>query len=147
MSERSRSRVNRQKDFLLDTHVLYYLDANPEKLIPAKVLGALRLADRQVFISTVTPWEMSIKHHLGKWPEVKNLLDDYANTLIAYGFLELPLQTEAALLAGQLPSLHRDPFDRVLISQAIIHQLALVSSDPLIHGYMTPLPELQVLWN
>ena len=132
--------------YLLDTHALFYLDSDPSALIPPRLLRALQQPDGQLFVSAITPWEMSIKFHLGKWPEVQPLLSDYPATLLGYACQELLFSTEAALLAGQLPALHKDPFDRALIAQALTYDLTLVSSDPLIHAYTQALPQLNVIW-
>jgi PIN domain nuclease of toxin-antitoxin system len=121
------------------------LDSDPSGLIP-KLLRALQQSESQLFVSAITSWEMSSKFHLGKWPEIQPLLSDYPATLLSYACQELPFHTEAALLAGQLPALHRDPFDRALIAQAVTHDLTLVSSDPLIHAYTQAVPELNVIW-
>ncbi len=132
--------------YLLDTHALFYLDSDPSALISSRLLRALQQPESQLFVSTITPWGMSIKFYLGKWPEIQLLLSDYPATLLAYACQGLPFHAEAALLAGELPALHKDPFDRALIAQALTHDLTLVSSDPLIHAYTQAIPQLNVLW-
>jgi PIN domain nuclease of toxin-antitoxin system len=132
--------------FLLDTHTLYYLDSDPETMIPTAMLAALKAPYERLYVSSLSAWEMSIKYHLGKWPEVQAILGDYHATLISYACNELPFQSNAALLAGELPAIHKDPFDRGLISQAITHNLSLISIDPLIHAYIPVLPGLKVRW-
>ena len=146
MTQSVHKRSEKPVHYLLDTHALFYLDSDPSSLIPPRLLRALQQPDSQLFVSAITPWEMSIKFHLGKWPEVQPLLSDYSATLVAYTCQELPFHTEAALLAGQLSALHKDPFDRALIAQALTHDLTLVSSDPLIHAYTQAVPQLNVIW-
>ncbi len=136
----------RANGFLLDTHAFFYLDSDPATLVPAPLLAELRDPTTRIFVSSVSAWEMSIKHHAGRWPEVGNLLDDYHATLVSYGCVELPLASEAALLAGRLPPIHKDPFDRALIAQALTHELCLVSQDSLIAAYLPGLQNLDVLW-
>ncbi len=135
-----------QLGFLLDTHALLFLDTDPDGLVPSAMLAALAVPGERVFVSSLSAWETSIKHAAGRWPEVGELLDDYNATLVGYAFLELPLQSQAALLAGKLPPLHKDPFDRGLIAQAVMHRLTLVSQDPLIHAYVPEVPGLSVRW-
>jgi PIN domain nuclease of toxin-antitoxin system len=89
---------------------------------------------------------MGIKYHLGKKPKVQELLEDYHTTLIAYACNELPFQSNAALLTGVLPPIHKDPFDRELIAQAITHNLSLISIAPLIHANIPVVPNLTVRW-
>lgn len=137
---------DRSNGFLLDTHVLFFLDTDPEGLFPGSVLAQLSSPDATLFVSSLTPWEMSIKFHAGKWPAVGPLLADLAATLLAYRCTDLAWQSNAALAAGALPALHRDPFDRGLIGQAAVHRLELVSADPLVHRYVGAVPGLRVLW-
>ena len=132
--------------YLLDTHVLFFLDADPEGLLPPPVLATLSSPDSTLFVSSLTAWEMSIKFHAGKWPAVGPLLEDLLATLLAYRCTDLAWQTNAALVAGALPPLHRDPFDRGLIGQAVVHGLELVSGDALIHGYNDVVADLRLRW-
>ncbi len=89
---------------------------------------------------------MSIKHHMGRWPEVGALLGEYHQTMVAYGFTELPLQSDAALLAGSLPLIHKDPFDRGLIAQAVNHKLKFISADEFVQSYVGKVEGLFVEW-
>ena len=132
--------------FLLDTHALFYLDSDPASLIPAALMAALSDPSVKLFVSSLTPWEMGIKYHAGRWPEVADLLQDYHATLLAYGCTELSFTSGAALEAARLPALHKDPFDRGLIGQALEHELTLVSDDVLVHGYVALVPNLRVRW-
>jgi PIN domain nuclease of toxin-antitoxin system len=131
---------------LLDTHTLFFLDSDPETLPPA-LLHDLSNPETRLFVSSLTAWEMGIKNAMGKWAEVAELLRDYHRTLIAYGCAELAFQSDAALLAGNLPPLHKDPFDRGLIAQATHHGLALVTQDELIHRYVGEVEGFMALWN
>ena len=128
-TRKPRTRSTAPSGYLLDTHALYYLDSDPTSLIPPALLAELSDPTVGLFVSSLTPWEMSIKLHAGRWPEVAALLEDYHATLVAYGCTELSFTGEAALRAGRLPALHKDPFDRGLIAQALTHGLTLVSED------------------
>ena len=125
MSEGSRARPS---EVLLDTHTLLWFDTDPDKL-PEQVLNLLRDRDVRVMVSSITAWEFSIKHRLGKLPEAEGLIHEYHQSLAQYGFGELPFTSVHALAEGGLEQLHKDPFDRALAAQAVSEQLVLVSSD------------------
>jgi PIN domain nuclease of toxin-antitoxin system len=109
--------------FLLDTHVLlWWLDDSP-KLGPRckELIGDQR---NEVFVSAATTWEISVKKALGKLeaPEdIDSIVEDE-------GFSKLPISLYYGQLAGSLPVLHRDPFDRMLIAQAQSDGLILMTS-------------------
>jgi PIN domain nuclease of toxin-antitoxin system len=110
--------------FLLDTHVLlWWLDDSPELGPRCKEL----IADQrnQVYISAATTWEISIKKTLGKLEAP----DDMDSIVDDEGFSKLPISLYHGQLAGSLPMLHRDPFDRMLIAQAQAEGLILMTSD------------------
>jgi PIN domain nuclease of toxin-antitoxin system len=126
---------------LLDTHVLLWYSITPEK-IPEKTLAHLRDTSTQVYVSSVTAWEISIKYNLGKLPEAKSLFENYQQRLAEYSFTELPFYTHHALLAGRLESSHKDPFDRALAAQALSNKLTLVSQDEAFKTFI----ELKIMW-
>lgn len=109
---------------LLDTHVLlWWLNGNkPLSKEASRVIGN---GKNLVFISAGTAWEISIKKALGKL----RAPDDLEDALLANNFQSLPITISHALLAGQLPSHHDDPFDRLLIAQSKIEGLTLVTRD------------------
>lgn len=126
---------------LLDTHVLLWYSITPEK-IPDRTLLALRNSENQIYVSSMTAWEISIKYNLGKLPEAKSLVENYSQRLVEYRFTELPFYTHHALLAGRLEALHKDPFDRALAAQALSHKLTVVSQDEAFKTFS----ELNILW-
>jgi PIN domain nuclease of toxin-antitoxin system len=126
---------------LLDTHVLLWYSITPEK-IPDKTLALLRDTSTQVYVSSMTAWEISIKYNLGKLPEAKSLFENYQQRLAEYSFTELPFYTHHALLAGRLESSHKDPFDRALAAQALTNKLIMVSQDEAFKTFS----ELEVIW-
>jgi PIN domain nuclease of toxin-antitoxin system len=79
----------------------------------------------RVAISAATIWEVEIKRALGKLVSP----DDLTEQLAAHGFIQLPIRWEHAVAAGRLPAHHRDPFDRMLIAQAMLEDLVVVTSD------------------
>ena len=119
---------------LLDTSEFLWLISGDAKL-SANVSAAIRDPDNQVFLSTVSFWEVSVKHHLGKLPlpqpPAQFIPAQRENHLIA----SLALNETAVAQLDGLPALHRDPFDRMLVCQAQAHGLTLASSDPLIRQY------------
>jgi PIN domain nuclease of toxin-antitoxin system len=91
--------------------------------------------DNQVFISAVTAWEIAIKHALGR---LKFPIDRFDDILVRMGFDTLPILPAHAIAAGSLPRHHDDPFDRMLIAQARVESLTLVSSDQAVALYDVP---------
>lgn len=118
---------------LLDTHILLWTAGSPEKL-SAKARQLLADQNNQLLFSAVSLWEIAIKNGLGR--------DDFRvdprllrRGLSDNGFLELPISAEHVLAVGDLPPLHKDPFDRLLVAQASIEGIVLVSADPAIASY------------
>lgn len=114
---------------LLDTHVvLWWLTDAPELSDDLKQ----QLDDEPaVYLSPATVWEITIKQSIGKLTGPDNLPE----IVVDAGFRSLPITAEHAVIAGRLPLLHRDPFDRMLIAQARCEGLFLVTRDPQIHRY------------
>ena len=115
---------------LLDTHVLLWSLAEPSKL-STRAREALEDAHNDVFVSAVTAWEISVKRAKGRLAAPDNL----SEVIEKRGFTHLPLHFHHAEQAGNLPSHHRDPFDRFLIAQAQIEGLVLVTRDSRIPLY------------
>lgn len=113
---------------LLDTHALIWWFADDARL-PDAAREAIGAAGSTVFASAVSAFEIATKHRIGKLPNVTALLNDYHALLASQSFEELKINTGHALLAGSLPISHRDPFDRLLIAQAQIDYLTLVSNE------------------
>jgi PIN domain nuclease of toxin-antitoxin system len=109
---------------LLDTHVYLWSVSDDPKL--NKAARKLILDADEVFISSASIWEASIKSGLGKLDVDVNLL---VSEIEASGFSELPVRAVHAALVRDLPDIHRDPFDRLLVAQALSEPLRLVTSD------------------
>ncbi len=119
--------------YLLDSHVLlWWLQNDPA--LSSKALRAISSADNEIFISAVTAWELAIKNHSGKL-EIHKLLDGLESKLTEEGFFTITISMRHALRAGALPSHHRDPFDRMLIAQAQVEDLSLISNDSMFDQY------------
>jgi len=119
---------------LLDTCTfLWSLTGDPA--LPPTIAAMVRDPDNQVFLSAASAWEIAIKHAAGKL----RLPADPSRFVPAMraerGFTALPIDEESALHASRLPSLHRDPFDRLLVSQAIVHGMTILTPDPIVMRY------------
>lgn len=113
---------------LLDTHaVLWWFSGNERLSRPAR--AAVDDEDTEVFVSAVSAFEIALKHRSGRLPEAERLMVSYQSILAEEGFTPLAVSTEHALAAGALRISHRDPFDRLLIAQAIVEGMTLVSNE------------------
>jgi PIN domain nuclease of toxin-antitoxin system len=116
--------------FLIDTHVLLWLDDKPERF-SEQVLGLLRDPKHVVYCSAASLWEIAIKQSVGKLQITGTL----PSLIEQYGFTELPVTARYAELTRALPMHHRDPFDRMLVAQAMAEHLVLISADPQMLAY------------
>ena len=110
-------------NLLLDTHALLWWLADEELSDPAR--QAIEAPENLVAVSAASVWEISIKRALGKLRTGNDLFGAVADA----GFDPLPISLEHAEAAGALPAHHDDPFDRMLIAQAQLHDLVIVSRD------------------
>lgn len=117
-------------NLLLDTHALLWWLAD-DRTLAADARAAIRNPRHQVFVSAATAWEMAIKSELGKLAAPENLDEE----LDANRFQALPISVPHAMAAGRLPAHHRDPFDRMLIAQARLEGLTLVTRDHMFDKY------------
>jgi len=123
-------------NLLLDTHTLIWaLENNPT--LSKQARNAIINGKNIVFVSAVSTWEISIKKSMGKLKTPDNLQDE----INLHRFTPLNINIEHSLLAGNLPFIHKDPFDRMLIAQAMIEKLTLVTRDKLIAQYSVDLIE------
>ena len=117
-------------NILIDTHVLIWaLENNPT--LSGDARKSIILARNMVFVSSVSIWEISIKKKLGKLEVPDNLQEE----IKLHRFTPLHISYDHAELAGSLPQIHKDPFDRMLIAQAITEKLTLVTRDERIVRY------------
>jgi PIN domain nuclease of toxin-antitoxin system len=119
---------------LLDSHTFLWFDSSPNQL-SAAAIALIRDPNITVYVSSLTAWELGIKHANGKLFTVQGLPTDFHGTLSRYGFVELQFSLSDALRAAQLPNTHKDPFDRGLSAQALERGLALVSVDPILESF------------
>lgn len=126
---------------LLDTHALLWAVSQPSRL-SSHAAGLVSDPTNELIVSSVVPWELAIKHHLGKLPQAAPLLLGWTETVQRLGATAMPITHEHALRAGSLTWAHRDPFDRMLAAQATSENLPLVSTDQI----FDTLPGVRRMW-
>jgi len=115
---------------LLDTHLLlWWLEASP--LLSTQAREIIRDPENTVFVSAVSLWEIWLKQSLGKL----RLPDDFTERLAAESFERLPLTASHTRPVSLLPWRHRDPFDRMLVAQAQVEKLVLLTADDALTAY------------
>jgi PIN domain nuclease of toxin-antitoxin system len=119
---------------LLDTHVLLWRLDDRLARLPEALQDALDDRGNEVFVSAASLWEISIKAALGKL----DVADGMPQVIARAGFEELPVRAAHAWAVRALPPVHNDPFDRMLVAQAGVEQLTLVTHDRNISRYSTP---------
>jgi PIN domain nuclease of toxin-antitoxin system len=119
---------------LLDTCALLWLGRG-EAALPQIVRETLSRPDTEALVSAASGWEIAIKHGRGRLPLPVPLERFLPMLRERYGFQSLSIDEASALHVAKLPRLHADPFDRMLVSQAIVHGLTIVTPDPLVTQY------------
>lgn len=125
---------------LLDTHTVIWFITDDEQL-PKSLKGAIKNPDNECFVSIASHWEMSIKHSLGKL-ELKTSLAKIFQLIDQSGISLLPITPTHVLTSSTLPFLHRDPFDRLIIAQAMSEGFTLMSKDQVFKEY-----PINLIWN
>lgn len=122
---------------LLDTHLLLWTAGEPERLSP-NARALIEDAGNELFFSAASLWEIAIKLGLGRAdfevdPRVlrRGLMDN--------GYCELPMTSAHAVTIPTLPPLHKDPFDRMLVAQAMVEGITLLTADKLVAQYPGPI--------
>ena len=119
---------------LLDTHALLgWLLDSPELSVSAR--QAIAAPERRVLVSAASAWELATKFRNGKLPQAEDIVVNLPQYLRKQRFEALAISLEHALLAGQWPGPHGDPFDRMLMAQAQIEQALVVTVDPVFGEY------------
>ena len=121
---------------LLDTHVLLWAVARPERLSgTARTL--LEDTGNELLFSAASLWEIAIKRSLGR--------DDFRvdprllrRGLLDHGYGEVPVTSQHAVAIENLPPLHKDPFDRILVAQSLVEGIMLLTADPMVARYPAP---------
>jgi PIN domain nuclease of toxin-antitoxin system len=119
---------------LLDTHALIWWVSSSEQL-PQKMLSLLEDAENSLFLSVASIWEMQIKCQNGKLELGKPLAQLISNQQVSNGLKILLVEPSHVYALQGLPDVHRDPFDRIMMAQAIVEDLGFVSADHVLSGY------------
>lgn len=126
--------------YLLDTHAfLWWILADPR--ISPRAAAIIQDHANEIWFSAASAWEIAIKAQLGRITFEDDLVECIPRQVVANGFKHLPIQAKHALQVARLPPLHRDPFDRMLVAQALVEQMVLLSADQAIAKY-----DVTVVW-
>jgi PIN domain nuclease of toxin-antitoxin system len=122
---------------LLDTHLLLWSAGKPERL-SAEARALIEALDNELFFSSASLWEVVIKRGLGR--------DDFKvdarllrRGLLDNGYSELPIGSEHVVAIDNLPAIHKDPFDRILVAQAQVEGITLLTTDTTVAKYSGPI--------
>jgi PIN domain nuclease of toxin-antitoxin system len=119
---------------LLDTCAFLWIVADAPRL-SRRARDLFQSPDNEVYLSAASAWEIAVKYGLGRLP-LRNPPERFVREMReAHAVAPLAIDEESALHVSRLPALHRDPFDRMLVSQAIVHGLTILTPDPLITQY------------
>lgn len=125
---------------LLDTHVWLWLEAEPAR-VPPRTLALLEDDGNELAFSAACAFEIATKHRLGKLPLPASPDAFVRDAIRALSASALPISLSHATRAGDLPAHHRDPFDRLLVAQAQLEELVLVTADEQLAPY-----DVRILW-
>lgn len=125
---------------LLDTHLLLWAAGSPDRL-PAAARSLVDDPQNEPIFSSASLWEIAIKHGLGRHDfQVDARL--LRRGLLDNGYGELPITGEHAVALASLPPIHKDPFDRILVAQAMVEGITLLTADPLVSQYPAPVQKV-----
>ena len=119
---------------LLDTHAFIWAAMDAPEL-SKKARAVLSSGETKVWVSAITAWEIAIKAGQRKLPQAAELADQFADVVQGSGYTVLPITVPHALRTGRLALHHKDPFDRMLIAQALAEDIALVSNEEIFDAY------------
>lgn len=121
-------------NLLIDTHAFIWIGTG-DRRVAASVLDQIADPRNQIFLSVVSRWEIELKH---RRRADYALAEPFGTVLARSGFLPLALEFDVPSFLADLPRLHGDPFDRILVAQALHHGLTLVTGDRTIRRYPVP---------
>jgi PIN domain nuclease of toxin-antitoxin system len=125
---------------LFDTHAFLWWESEPEKLSPSTII-LCEDKTNQLFISVASIWEMQIKMQLGKLKLKSSLKEIVERQRLKNDLQILSIELNHVLALNDLPDHHKDPFDRLLISQAKVDDLSLISGDKMLSRY-----DIDIIW-
>ena len=121
---------------LLDTHLLLWAAGQPDRL-SEQARSLIEAPQNELFFSAASLWEVVIKRTLGR-EDFKVDARLLRRGLLDNGYSELPIGSEHAVAMDSLPPIHKDPFDRILVAQALVEGITLLTADPLVAQYPGP---------
>lgn len=125
---------------LLDTHLfLWFVEGDPK--LPIRWKEFITTSGARFLVSHVVPWEISIKHGLGKLKLDRRPAELFPEQVAVNGFEFLPITLAHVLRQGELPMHHGDPFDRLLVAQCLVERVKIISLDPQMAPYGVVMPE------
>lgn len=127
---------------LLDTHIFAWVFIEPERFSKRQRQFIEDTKSHDFFVSDITAWEASIKYGLGKLKLPEPPETFFASRTRRAGYHRLKIDLDHVTCVHKLPLVHRDPFDRLLISQAIVEGLTILSEDPVLRKYSVDLMSL-----
>lgn len=119
---------------LIDTHALLWWLAGDTQL-PVRMRRVIDEESNVVVVSAATAWEITTKFRLGKLPGAREIAADVLGTILGHGFYPLDISMAQAQRSGALPGPHRDPFDRMLIAQALDENIPIISNETIFDAY------------
>lgn len=122
---------------LLDTHLLLWASGTPERL-SQEAIALITTPENELYFSAASLWEIAIKNALGR-PDFQINTRLMRRGLLENGYIEMTITGEHTIAVEALPALHKDPFDRILICQALVEGLILLTSDQLVAQYSGPI--------
>jgi PIN domain nuclease of toxin-antitoxin system len=122
---------------LLDTHLLLWSAGQPERL-SKEARALIEAPENELFFSSASLWEVVIKRGLGR-EDFKVDARLLRRGLLDNGYSELPIGSELVVAVDNLPAIHKDPFDRVLVAQAQVEGITLLTADPTVAEYPGPI--------
>ena len=122
---------------LLDTHLLLWAANEPERLSD-RAISYFEDADHELLFSAASIWEVAIKSGLGR-PDFKVDARLLRRGLLDNGYCELPITSAHAVFVEGLPPIHKDPFDRILVAQANVEGITLLTGDSMVARYPGPI--------
>ena len=122
---------------LLDTHLLLWAAGQPQRL-SRSARALINSPENELLFSAASLWEVAIKNKLGR-RDFKADVRLLRRGLLDNGYSELPIASDHVVAIGSLPPLHKDPFDQILVAQATVEGITLLTSDSLIGQYPGPI--------
>lgn len=129
-----------QVSYLLDTHVFVWMLAEPGRLSD-RALDLVENKDTALVFSVASIWEIAIKAGLGKFPQAEPILDSMEDSLARMGTGTIDVRRSHAVATRELDPHHRDPFDRMLIAQARVENMQIITADPAFRRY-----DVDIVW-